>query len=135
MGQPTVYPLRSVKKAITDLNLDARIDITFIKILDYLIKYHDTKSIIIEDNYIDRDFSNELSNFYSKTFRSRYGYCQRLHFIKESFSDEDDFLNRFNNNDITYLGYIVRRPLEVGKVGRTLILPKNFDNFLSFMSH
>jgi len=83
----------------------------------------------VENDYIDKDFTNEFSNFYSKTFRSRYGYCKRLHFFKESFDDIDDFIENFNSEKITYLGFLVKRPLNVGKVGRTLIVPKEIENF------
>jgi hypothetical protein len=118
----------SIEEAIKLLNLDRNIDNAFIDILKYLKEQHGANSILIEHNYYDRHFTNELSNLYSKTFRYRKGYCERLHFIKEQITSSDEFVNKLLQDEITYLGFIVRRPLEVGKVGYTVILPKHIDN-------
>ena len=103
---------------------------TIIEIFKYMYHYHKAKSIIIENKYIDRDYRNELGNFYSKTFQEKSGYSRRIHFFKDQFTGMADFITKLSSDDkLDYLGYFIRRPLNVGKVGRTLIKPYSFDNF------
>ena len=111
--------------------LDGRdLNETLKEIFTYVHRYHKVKSIVIENNYIDRDYRNELGNFYSKTFQEQSGYCRRIHFFKDQFSGKDDFIIRLmNDSKLNYLGYLVMRPTGVGKVGRTLINPYKLDNF------
>lgn len=124
-------PIRfdDIGAAIKELNLNEDLDNSFIQILNYLKTQLEARTILVEENYIDKDFSNELSNLYSKTFKFRSGYCQRLHFFKEVFENLTDFIEKFNKNKVEYLGFIVRRPIEVGKVGRTIVRPKNINGF------
>lgn len=118
----------SIENMIKEFSLKET-DQSFIQILDYLKTQHEAGGIVIENNYIDKDYTNEFSNFYSKTFRLRKGYCQRLHFFKESFDNHKDFAEKLSSKNVTYLGFLVKRPLEIGKVGRTIILPKKLDQF------
>ncbi len=118
----------SLGKLVRYLELDRAIDNTFIDILGYIKEHLQAKTIIVEEGYIDKDYSNELSNLYSKTFSSRYGYCKRLHIFKEPCEDLDDFITKFNSNGLNYLGFIVKRPLAVGKVGRTILSPVDIPN-------
>jgi len=115
-------------------SLSANIDRSFYSIIEYLRSYHKARTIIIEDYYIDKDYTNELSNFYSKTFSSRNGYCERLHFFRDEFHSIDHFRDAFSKGEGTYLGFMVKRPVAVGKVGRTIIRPKDFANFFHLCS-
>ncbi len=72
-----------IDSAIDFFCLDDIIDISFIEIINYLKKYLDAKSLVVEYNYIDRDFSNEFSALYSKTFSAHVKHCERIHFFKE----------------------------------------------------
>lgn len=117
-----------IDSAIDFFCLNDLVDISFIEVINYLKKYHDAKSLVVEYNYIDRDFSNEFSTLYSKTFTANEKYCERIHFFKEDFRDSDDFQSKYNNDKFTYLGFLIKRPIDVGKVGRTIILPMGRDN-------
>lgn len=121
--------LTTVQDAIKKYSLSTRIDTSLINILYYLIKRSGAKTLIRETEYIDKDFGNELSNLYSKTFKYRHGFCERWHFFADDFQTIEVFYNQFNKGEFRYFGFIVKRPLPVGKVGRTLIEPKKIDNF------
>ena len=130
MSELELLRLDSVKTAEKFFELHSDItDKAFRQILNYMVKHQKAKSIIIEDNYIDKDYTNELSNLYSKTFRSRQGYCRRLHFFVDDFDDILSFKTAFSNNNFNYLGFIVLRPLIIGKIGRSILLPANLSNF------
>ena len=79
---------------------------TFEEIKERLGRYHEiTKTFIIERNYVDREWREEYSLFYSTTFHEEIGkFATRIHLISEDVSDVEDVEER------NYLGYIVLRP-------------------------
>ncbi|TET40762.1 MAG: hypothetical protein E3J66_06510 [Dehalococcoidia bacterium] len=97
-------------------------------VLNYLlkppkdIKLPLCRSVLVEDAYFDQDFSDSVSTFYSRGFRDINKICRRLHFfsrrIKPSDVTEFGALEQLNDS---YLGFSVIRPLQVGKLGRTVI--------------
>ena len=110
-------------------NLYAPIDKSFIGIIKYLVSLHGAKTAIVEERYIDKDWSNEFSNHYSKTFANRNGFCERIHFFNHEIKDLESFKNIWLSGVPGYLGYVVRRPIFVGKAGRSLIKPFPFKDF------
>jgi hypothetical protein len=92
------------------------------KILDRL----KCKTILIEENYIDKDYKAEFSAFYAKRFCVPSPYCVRLQFfskmasvvgkIKVPNQVEDLLLD-----DSAFLGYCIVRPTEYNRIGRTVI--------------
>lgn len=109
--------------------------------LHYVAKYADDlhcKSIAIENVYIDRDYIEDHSVFYSKNLFPYTNYCKRVHFfigtkgqIRKAldnilaigfnkgadayFEACRDFSDRF------YLGFCVIKPLMGSPVGRTVL--------------
>ena len=86
------------------------------------------KSIVVEFDYVDRDYLEDFSNYYVKCFNDYCRKCTRLHFFNFDFST-DDFkavlcghlpfdLSQFNNG---YLGFIVIKPLPKTIIGRTCL--------------
>jgi hypothetical protein len=82
-------------------------------------------TILIEENYIDRDFKAEYSAFYSKRFNLPSACCTRLHFFKAkptkyavlvSPAELDPLMD-----ELSYLGFCVVRPTEFFRIGRTII--------------
>ncbi|MBT7445126.1 MAG: hypothetical protein HN790_14320 [Methylococcales bacterium] len=85
------------------------------------------RAVAIEHNYFDRDYLDEFSAFYGKSARGYDNICQRLHFFS------DDFTSRLLRSAISgreksisrlqkaYLGFVVRRPLDVAPFGRTVL--------------
>ncbi|HID93516.1 MAG TPA: hypothetical protein EYP60_05405 [bacterium (Candidatus Stahlbacteria)] len=76
---------------------------------------------MVENNYIDRDYRDEFSFLYSKTFKNYDSRCIRLHLFQTEYAKIDEIKN------LGYLGYIIMRPIDVGNVGRTVIYPWIID--------
>lgn len=103
-------------------------------IYDYLA--HDAvacKTILVEESYVDGDFLNDYSYFYSKCFEDTKRFCIRLHFfdieIKEeelheviagekSIKEREAFEATLQNG---YLGFVVIKPLPYAVIGRTCL--------------
>lgn len=83
-------------------------------------------SFVVEDHYIDKDYMEEHSVFYSKSLYPYENYCRRVHFFKPKsptieeeiaklqaeVSDQEAFraaCQRFSENQ--YLGFTVIKPL------------------------
>lgn len=94
--------------------------LTFECILKYAREFLGCQSVLVEEKYIDRDYRDEFSHLYSKMFKRFDSYCQRLHFFKARISDENEVITK-DNNHLGYSGYVVIRPIDVGKVGRTVL--------------
>lgn len=77
---------------------------------------------VIERRYLDADYRNEHSTFYSSTFRRYPSVAHRLHF----FADPPPATLRdvgapAELAGLDYLGYAVLRPLPAAPVGRTML--------------
>ena len=125
--------------------------------LNYLVEYvcrsditanGPNRSIAIEEHYIDRDFMEDHSVFYSRNLAATPNHCRRVHFFAasageieahlraiahESYSiatveskGKSDFLARCKEfSDQFYLGFTVIRPLRGSPVGRTVLRTLN----------
>lgn len=97
-------------------------------------------SVAIERHYIDRDFMEDYSVFYSKDLDPPPNHCQRVHFFSLPVDDvlariETIVLNGANSDeaayrseckqfsDEAYLGFSVVKPLPGSPVGRTVLKP------------
>jgi len=81
--------------------------------------------VIIEDQYIDRDYRDTFSHIFSRRFATPSARCQRLHFFSAELTEAPD-LDRLPEAKIddTYLGYAVIRPTRPNGLGRMLVSPK-----------
>jgi hypothetical protein len=102
----------------------------------YIIRYlsvFDPKTAIIEDEYIDKDYLIDYSNFYSRSFEKHDRYTTRIHFFRDEFT-EKYFLDNFHSNldfqerlkdNNNYLGFTIIKPIgpqkDIKFVGRTLL--------------
>ncbi|TPO05165.1 hypothetical protein [Mesorhizobium sp. B1-1-5] len=84
------------------------------------------KSVLIEDNYLDKDFSEAYSAYYSKTFRRHTKLCTRLLF----FASDVSFVNSGDAGEVlekleasAFIGQIVLRPISQAPVGQALFAP------------
>ena len=98
----------------------------------YFENYFDAveaKTILIECDYVDRDFLEDFSGYYVRCFSEYPRQCTRLHFFNISFSksefeslllgDKDsDCLEKLQTG---YLGFIVLKPLPETIIGRTCL--------------
>ena len=92
------------------------------------------KSYVLEDQYIDRDYSADYLQFYARTFRAHDRYCKRVHFFSADISPlllrplSTDRLRQIQEfARTTYCGLCVIRPLSTAPIGRT-VLRARVDN-------
>jgi hypothetical protein len=87
----------------------------------FLSRY--VKTIIVESNYICKDYRDVYSNYYSKKFFSPNPLAYRLHFFSERFKNEAAVIvSRDVQN--SYIGYSVVRDIKERCIGRTIIDPE-----------
>ena len=86
------------------------------------------KSYVLEDQYIDRDYSADYLYFYARTFRDHDRYCKRVHFFSADISPlfrrplSTDGLRQIQDFATTnYCGFCVIRPLSTAPIGRTVL--------------
>lgn len=82
------------------------------------------QTAVIEYRYIDADYRDEHTRFYSTTFRRYPSVTHRLHFFREPPPAEllvKDKFARFS--ELGYLGYVVMRPVPGAPVGRVMLRP------------
>lgn len=107
-----------------------------IRILDdshqkmYMISYLSgagVKTILVEENYFDRDYLDEFSSFYSRVAVGYPNVCKRLHIFGPNEIDRESFLEGLGTNDKNgflqenYLGFIVLRPIPSAPFGRAVL--------------
>ena len=86
------------------------------------------RSYVLEDRYIDRDYSADYLHFYARTFRTHARHCQRAHFFSDDISPElgearsTEAINQLRSLAATsYCGFCVIRPLPTAPIGRTVL--------------
>src|SRR4051812_25168129 len=84
------------------------------------------KAVLIENNYIDKDYRSAFYNYYAKKGQHYRSDCVRLHFFDQAVSFDSDKLalscpdNELNHH---YFGYMVLRPTGIATIGRTVLSP------------
>lgn len=99
--------------------VNPELDSNGLKRLKSVLESH-AMCVVIERHYIDKDFRDTFSYFYSKRFNTPSPRCVRLHFF-ESAVDEDTIALGKAVVRKTYLGYSVIRPTKPNCIGRTLL--------------
>jgi hypothetical protein len=109
-------------------------------ISDYIRRYltaKEAKTIIVERDYIDKDYMIDFSKFYSRSFNIDNKRTTRIHFFDQVFS-EDEFRSilftgekeKVDQLDAHYLGFSVVKPIKDKNqhdlIGRTLL--KTYKN-------
>lgn len=87
------------------------------------------RTIVVEREYVDRDFLEDFAAYYVRCFRRYRRTCGRLHFFSESFDAEalEDLLCgraqiiSAEQLDEKYLGFVVVKPLPETIIGRTCL--------------
>lgn len=94
-------------------------------------------SILIENDYIDRDYIEDYAGFFSRSFRDYKSKCSRVHFFSDyidEISYKEAVLSK-NKSCISegYLGFMVVKPLPKSIVGRTCLNYKKIFTDSSFL--
>lgn len=84
------------------------------------------KAVLVEHDYIDKDYRSTLYNFYAKKGRPYRADCVRLHFFDKKVDFEvrpSDERGKRRTLDHHYYGYIVLRPTIRATLGRSVLSP------------
>lgn len=102
------------------------------------LKGINVKSILIEENYFDRDYLAEFSSFYSVSARGYKNVCKRIHFFSSNDINREQFKSALGGKEESvktfcnsYLGFIVIRPIPSSPFGRTVLTwyPESDENW------
>ena len=82
-----------------------------------------TKTFLVEDCYIDREWREEFSSFYAFTFYDNVGpFTKRIHLIERTISGIGD-VDSIQPNE--YLGYVVLRPAPTpNRILKAILAPR-----------
>ncbi|WP_439402602.1 hypothetical protein ACNJYA_09315 [Bradyrhizobium sp. DASA03068] len=84
------------------------------------------KGVLIEYNYIDKDYRSTYYNFYSKKGQYYRSDCVRLHFFDQTVTFDDvacALVCPDRQIEEHYFGYMVLRPTGIATIGRTVLSP------------
>jgi len=128
----TPYSLPSLKQIIVD-NTSITVELlenrSHIDYLDGYCDYLKAKTILVEYNYIDRDYLEDYSGYYVRCFHGYERKCVRIHLFNINVTEEI-FLELLSGNtknltekqlDKGYLGFIVLKNLPQTIFGRTCL--------------
>lgn len=94
------------------------------------------QSYVLEDPYIDRDYSADYAQFYALTFHTHDRHCKRVHFFSKDVSPllqrplSTVQLNGLHNiAQDSYCGFCVVRPLPAAPIGRMVLLARLGNGF------
>lgn len=105
--------------------------------IDYIYRYLkdlEAASVLLEFNYIDKDYLEDYSSYYVKCFSNNGHRCARLHFFSKEVTHtqfnallQDCSTEAISNLNQSYLGYIVIKPLPKTFIGKTCL--KSYPSF------
>lgn len=96
------------------------------------------QTIVIEKNYVSKDFLQDYATYYSLCFEEYRKFCTRIHFFSNVFNEEEFHIQILNNDSDSkefwdnYLGFIVIKPIPVTIIGYTVL--KTFASGKAFNS-
>jgi hypothetical protein len=110
--------------------------LTNIKKIKGYLDYIHVRTIVVENDYVDNDYLDDVSNYYVTCFKQYDRYCKRLHFFSREYSREEVLAIIMKDVDESvvaqfisdYKGFIVARPLPVAIIGRSLLATYPPDN-------
>ena len=117
--------LASVSGATPDV-VDKKLHTVYLE--EYFAKIG-ARTVVVEHDYVDRDFLEDFAGYYVRCFRRYKSRCARLHFFSFAFTnDQFENLLTLDPGTVTgkrladaYLGFIVVKPLPRTIIGRTCL--------------
>lgn len=111
---------------VDDTTLNEKLHLVYFKEYFAALK---TSTIVIEEDYVDRDFLEDYAGYYVRCFTKYRRKCRRLHFFSVPFTCDDfeAFLAGHSSQideyilNHAYLGFVVVKPLPQTIVGRTCL--------------
>jgi hypothetical protein len=89
------------------------------------------KTAVFEREYVDKDYQDEFAAFYSKAFKKYPARAVRVHFFAADLTDAD--VVRIDTFADHYLGYLVLRPTDLQRMGRTILKSTLTDSHSQFI--
>ncbi|MCK6721122.1 hypothetical protein L8T04_16085 [Enterobacter cloacae] len=113
--------------------------------IEYIYNYLkdlDCNHIVLEPEYIDRDFLEDYASYYVKSFNNRGYKTARLHFFSKKINHRD--IDKYLYDGIedehilewksSYLGFMVIKPMAEKFIGKTCLKPySSFERKDSFL--
>jgi hypothetical protein len=84
------------------------------------------KAVLIETDYVDKDYRSTYYNFYAKKGHHYEPNCLRLHFFDETVRFHQNTLRLSQPDERLsdhYYGYVVLRPTGINTIGRSVLSP------------
>lgn len=84
------------------------------------------KALLVEHEYVDKDYRSTFYNFYATKGRRYRSDCVRLHFFDGAVGYDDertDIVSHDGRPEHHYFGYVVLRPTIVATLGRSVLSP------------
>lgn len=104
--------------------------------LDRYVRKLKAKTIVVENEYIDRHYIEDYAEYYARCFHQHPRTCARIHFFQDEFT-EADFVDAITgNNDALlaniqapkhYIGFVVLRPIPKTCIARMCLRPYDLD--------
>jgi len=99
-----------------------------------LALFRDTGAVgcVLEDNYIDRDFSAAYAAFYATLFKPYLKHCRRAHFFSTDLSPifqgmgAQEITEKLGGASDAYLGFITLRPIAHAPIGMAIVSAEAF---------
>lgn len=119
--------LLSTKSEASPRTIEGKLQTRYFQ--DYFQKIG-AQTIVVENNYIDRDFLEDFAGYYVRCFYKYRRVCTRLHFFSLDFTEGDfNAMLEGEKGKLTagllndkYLGFIVVKPLPETMIGRTCLV-------------
>lgn len=130
------FPKVLVLSGIEERTLARKVHVQY---LSGYLKQLNAATAVVERDYVDRDFLEDHTRYYCRSFKKYDKKCVRIHFfakeidkaaIERSLLGVDCVLRQ--ELESSYLGFIVIRPLQKTFVGRTCLVPLRDDSSRHF---
>lgn len=99
-------------------------------LFDFLCNKLNAKTMLVEEHYFSQSFFDDYKFYHINSYLNISKTCKRIHFFSASVPKFDNVVEVFLNADvknefkqfwISYLGYVVIRPLPQAIIGATIL--------------
>jgi len=85
------------------------------------LKILSCRTVLFEYDYVDADYLDEFASFYCRAFKKYPSRCTRVHFFSVDIPSDARLEMGKHAGEGSYLGFMVLRPTDLQRVGRTVI--------------
>ncbi|OWK18708.1 hypothetical protein AJ88_00845 [Mesorhizobium amorphae CCBAU 01583] len=85
-------------------------------------------TVLVEDEYLDRDFTEAFAAYYARLFKRHTKLCKRVHFFKSDLTavvnlvSPSELAVRLQECQDDYLGFLVLRPIHEAPLAQATLL-------------